>query len=127
MDLKKYSFYCPKCNHQLDESGSIHLKSERQNGDKGDMYLSTTFGTYAYKHVPEVVFQKNEVVDFFCPACHANLQSEAYPEYTIMTMRVEEKFDFEILFSRQAGMHKTYIVTEDGVESYGEHASNKLD
>ena len=127
MNLEKYNFFCPGCEHQLDESGRIHLKSERDNGEKGEMYLSTNFGTYSYKHEPEVHFSANELVDFFCPHCHASLRSKTYQEYTMMTMRVENKFDFEILFSRKAGMHKTYIVTEDGVESYGEHASGKLD
>lgn len=127
MNLEKYNFFCPSCEHQLDEAGKIHLASERQNGEKGDMYLSTSFGSYSYKHVPAIQFLKNELVDFLCPSCHANLKSKTYPEYTLMTMRVENKFDFEILFSRKAGMHKTYIVTEDGVESYGEHASGKLD
>lgn len=127
MKLEKYNFYCPKCSHQLDEEGSIHLLTERQNGDSGNMYLSTSFGTYSYKHEPDIVFLKNELVDFFCPSCKANIKSEEYPDYTIMTMRVEGKFDFDILFSRKAGMHKTYIVTEDGVESYGEHASGKFD
>ena len=127
MNLEKYSFFCPKCGCQLDESGSIHLNTERQNGDKGEMYMSTSFGTYTYKHIPPVNFLENELVDFFCPNCKANLRSHDYPEYTLMNMQVEDKFDFEILFSRKAGMHKTYIVTEDGVESYGEHASGQLD
>jgi hypothetical protein len=34
-------------------------------------------------------------------------------------MRVENKFDFEILFSRIASEQKTFLVTEDGVECYG--------
>ena len=123
MNLEKYNFYCPKCNEALDASGQIHLKTERENGDKGDMYLSTSFGSYDYKHVPKVVFLKNELVNFSCPKCNETIHSKEHPNYALMIMRVENKFDFEILFSRQAGIHKTSIVTEDGIESYGEHAS----
>ncbi|MFD1553313.1 hypothetical protein [Putridiphycobacter roseus] len=126
MKLEKYKFYCPKCDQELDIAGQIHLKTERENGDKGDMYLNTSFGTYSYKHVPDVVFQKSELVKFSCPKCLETIHSKAHPNYALLTMRVENKFDFEILFSRQAGIHKTYIVTEDGVESYGEHASTGL-
>lgn len=126
MKLEQYNFFCPACHHQLDVKGEIHLKTERQNGDKGDMYLSTSFGTYSYQHIPEVAFLKNESVEFYCPDCHSNVKSEKHPKFVTMMMRVENKFDFEILFSRKAGIHKTYIVTEDGVESYGEHASDSL-
>ena len=126
MKLEQYNFFCPKCNHQLDQSGKIHLKSERSNGETGDMYLSTTFGTYSFEHVPDRDFEHNELVDFSCPSCTAKLISETYSDYTEMIMRVEDKFDFEILFSRRSGIHKTYIITEDGIERYGEHASGGL-
>ena len=126
MKLGQYNFFCPKCDSQLDASGRIHLKTERENGDKGDMYLTTTFGSYAYEHVPKVAFLKNELVDFSCPTCQEKLISDTYSDYTIMIMRIEGKFDFEILFSRKAAVHKTYIITEDGVEKYGEHASDGI-
>ncbi len=126
MKLGNYNFFCPNCDHQLDNSGKIHLKSKRDNGESGDMYLSTTFGAYSYEHVPPVSFPKNEIVLFLCPNCETHLVSKSYPDYTELIMRVEEKFDFEILFSRKAGIHKTYIITEDGVEKYGEDASNDL-
>ncbi|MFK8036869.1 MAG: hypothetical protein AB8B74_01160 [Crocinitomicaceae bacterium] len=124
MKLEKYNFFCTNCKHQLDDKGTIHLKTERENGDNGDMYLSTSFGTYSYKHKPEIAFLDNELVNFYCPDCNSDLKSEKFPKFVKMIMRVENNFEFEILFSRKAGMHKTYIVTEDGVESYGEHASD---
>jgi hypothetical protein len=127
MKLEKYNFFCPKCHHQLDELGNIHLKTARENGDMGVMHLATSFGTYSYEHEPSIEFLENELVDFFCPKCNVNLVSSKYTDYVQMVMRAENKYDFEILFSRKAGMHKTYIVTEDGIESYGEHASDKLD
>ena len=125
MNLENYNFYCPKCKHQLDANGSIRLNTERENGDQGSMNLSTSFGTYTYEHSPNVEFEDNEKVDFFCPNCSVNLKSEEYPDFGLMLMLTEKKFEFEILFSRKAGMHKTYIITEDGVESYGEDATDK--
>ncbi len=126
MTLGQYNFFCSKCDHQLDTSGRIHLTSERHNGDTGAMYLSLDLGNYSYEHIPNCSFEKDELIAFGCPSCHQKLISKNYPEYTEMIMRVESKFDFGILFSRRAGIHKTYIITEGGVEKYGEHASDKL-
>ena len=127
MNLKDYHFYCPKCNFQLDKDEMIHLKTKRLNGEIGKIFLSTTFGTYSYKHEPKTVFLKNELVDFICKECDSSLISQTYNEFACLKMKVEGKFDFEILFSRKASDHKTYIVTEDGVEfiDYGLGLSRK--
>ena len=119
MKLDTYDFYCPECDNQLDEKGVIHLKTLRKNGDIGDIYLSTNFGDYKYRHEPPTNFEENELVEFSCPKCNSMLHSMHKPNFVCMTMRVEKKFDFEILFSRKSGVQKTYIVTEDGVECYG--------
>jgi len=125
MNLDKYSFYCPECENQLDINGIVHLKTERQNGDVGEIHLSTKFGDYNFTHFPKTKFDQNELVEFSCPHCSSRLHSSIKPKFVNMIMRVEKKFDFEILFSRQAGCYKTYIVTEDGIESYGRDADTK--
>ncbi|MFK8043854.1 MAG: hypothetical protein AB8B72_00060 [Crocinitomicaceae bacterium] len=127
MNLVNYNFYCTNCSSQLDENGNIHLKTVRDNGEIGIMHLSTSFGTYTYTHEPIAVFSGDELVDFFCPKCDFDLQSLNHPEYAALNMRAESQFDFEILFSRKAGMHKTYIITEDGIESYGTHSTDDID
>lgn len=119
MRLNKYDFYCPKCDERVDTNGVIHLKTKRKNGDEGDIFLSTTFGNYGYKHNPDVEFEKNELVDFSCSKCSQDLVSNEHPDFVTLLMRVENQFDFEILFSRRAGIQKTYIITEDGLECYG--------
>jgi len=122
MRLDKYDFYCPKCKSKLNDSGIIHLKTERQSGEVGDMYLSTTFGNYGYSHLPKIEFNPNELIEFLCPKCDSNLKSITKPEFVSMLMKVEHKFEFEILFSRKAGIQKTFVVTEDGIECYGKDA-----
>jgi hypothetical protein len=123
MRLSDYSFHCPACKSRLDTNGVIHLKTERLNGDKGDIFLSTTFGNYGYKHDPDVNFDVGELIEFSCDNCNSLLHSAIKPNFVNMIMRVENKFDFEILFSRKAGIQKTYVVTEDGIESYGRDAN----
>lgn len=125
MNLEKYSFYCTQCKNQLDVDGVIHLKTLRGNGEVGEIHLSTSFGNYNFKHIPKVSFEKNELVEFSCPSCNSLLHSPIKHNFVNIIMRVESKFDFEILFSRRAGVQKTYIVTEDGIESYGRDADIK--
>jgi len=127
MNLINYNFYCTKCGGQLDENQNINLKTVRTSGEKGVMHLSTSFGSYTYTHEPATKFDDEEFVDFLCPICDGNLQSQKYLDYAALTMKAESQFDFEILFSRMAGMHKTYIVTEDGIESYGKHSNDEID
>lgn len=119
MTFNEYDFYCPKCSSQLDVNGLIHLKTERSNGDKGNVYLSVKLGDYDYKHEPEVDFDDQELVSFSCPSCKNILHSTKKPNFVALTMRVEKQFDFELLFSRKFGIQKTYLVTEDGIECYG--------
>ena len=92
------------------------------------MYLTTkttTFGNYQYKHNPPIDFERNEFLNFYCPKCKTDLKSIQKPEYVSLLMRVENQFDFEILFSRKSSVQKTYIVTEDGVECYGSDCVGK--
>ena len=119
MRLSNYDFYCPECTARLDTNGAIHLKTERLNGDRGDIFLSTTFGNYGYKHDPAIQFNDKELIEFSCPSCNSLLHSSLKPRFVCITMRVEEQFDFEILFSREFGVQRTYVVTEDGIECYG--------
>jgi transcription initiation factor IIE alpha subunit len=123
MNFEKHNFYCPNCKSQLDSDNVIQLKTTRTNGNQGEIHLSTSFGNYNFHHYPKVTFEKNEMINFLCPKCDTLLHSSLKPKFVNLIMRVENQFDFEILFSREAGVQKTYIVTEDGIESFGRDAN----
>lgn len=120
MDIKDYNFHCPHCQKRLSDSGVILLNTKRNNGEEGHIRLATTFGNYSYSHEPAVKFEQGEIVNFSCPACKAFVHSDKYKDYAILKMSVSEKIIFDVLFSREAGKRKTYVVTEDGIESYSE-------
>jgi hypothetical protein len=119
MNLDKYEFYCPDCSHRLDENKEIRLKTLRENGDEGYIYLSTTLGDYTKRSEPNIEFGKGELIEFSCPHCNSQIHSKERDKFVHLVMRVENKFEFDILFSRVVGEQKTYLVTEDGVECYG--------
>jgi hypothetical protein len=120
MEIKDYNFYCPNCARQLNNSGVITLNTKRQSGEEGHIHLATTFGNYNYSHQPEVQFAPGEVVNFSCPGCNTLVHSDKYKDYAMLKMVVSDSIEFDVLFSREAGKRKTYVVTEDGIESYSE-------
>lgn len=120
MEIKDCNFHCPHCSQLLNSNGEIVLKTKRHNGEEGHIHLATTFGNYSYSHEPDIQFGPGEIVSFSCPACKNLVHSDKYKDYAIIKMHVSDTIIFDVLFSREAGKRKTYIVTEDGIESYSE-------
>lgn len=118
MEIKNYTFACPECDSVLSHKGKLVLTTRRANGDTGTIYLEMAIGNYDYTHEPPAVFEKGELVEFFCPFCQANLKSEDHENFARLKMIVDEGIEFELLFSRIAGERKTHIITEDGIETY---------
>ena len=116
--LDKYDFRCPKCREILNKAQNIVLTSIRKNGDVGRIYLSTSVGDYSYIHEPPDQFEDGELVTFCCTECGTHLNSDQFENYTQIIMSVNNSVEFDILFSREAGVQKTYLITEDGVETY---------
>jgi predicted RNA-binding Zn-ribbon protein involved in translation (DUF1610 family) len=120
MEIKDCNFHCPHCSELLSSQGEIVLSTKRQSGEEGHIRLATTFGNYSYSHEPNTEFAPGEVVTFACPACKKHVHSDKYKDYAMIKMHVTDSIIFDVLFSREAGKRKTYIVTEDGIESYSE-------
>lgn len=120
MNINEHTFHCPHCSVRLNADQELTLNTQRQNGDIGKIFLHTKFGNYAYRHVPEVQFAPGEIVAFQCPQCNRDVHSEKYKDFAMLKMQVTEKIVFDVLFSREAGKKRTYIVTEDGIESYSD-------
>lgn len=118
MELKNFSFSCPSCKHTLNDSEEIELVTKRYSGEKGRIYMSIAFGNYTYRHIPETEFGNHEIVDFICPHCNENLAAPNYENFALLNMDVGNNITFEVIFSREAGKRKTYVITEDGIETY---------
>jgi hypothetical protein len=116
--IKNYDFQCPHCNAMLNSGGYITLQTKRSNGELGTIKMATSVGNYDYTHEPPTEFEAGEVVEFRCTSCHISLNSEEFEDYAQLKMKVRESIEFDILFSRKAGVQKTYLITEDGIETY---------
>ena len=116
--ISNYDFHCPHCSANLNQNNTIILNTKRDNGDEGKIHMATTVGNYEYSHIPPVDFNAGELVEFICPSCSASLNSKEFENYALLKLKVDEHIEFEVLFSRKAGIQKTYLITEDGIESY---------
>jgi predicted RNA-binding Zn-ribbon protein involved in translation (DUF1610 family) len=79
-ELMSLRVKCPKCGDSLmvddtlvDNAPSIHLKAEC-DGNKGDIYLSSIYGSYNY--TSDIDFPKEEIATFACPHCQDHIISE---------------------------------------------------
>lgn len=116
--IHNYDILCPCCRDKLNQGTTLTLKTRRKNGDEGIIHLATTIGNYSYTHDPPVIFDIGEIVTFSCPKCDESLNAKDFENYALLKMVVDENIEFEIVFSRKAGVQKTYLVTEDGIETY---------
>ena len=118
MDLKNFSFYCPFCKKTVNDKDEIELVTRRSSGIDGRIFMSVAFGNYTFRHIPETEFKVHEVVEFICPHCSENLKAPNHENFALLNMNVGDNISFEVIFSREAGKRKTYVITEDGIETY---------
>lgn len=118
MDFNDYRFTCPHCNATLNTHDEIELLTVRKSGEEGRIYLSVSVGNYTYRHMPKTDFTFGEVVEFLCPKCKVNLAAPQHKNFALLNMAVANNINFEVIFSREAGKRKTYLITEDGIETY---------
>lgn len=103
----------------LSDGDYVVFDITRINNEKAKLFLSPKPGSYGFNCVPELSFDKNELVDFSCPKCKNNLSSEKYNKFVQIHLKVTDKVIFDVFFSRIYGVHKTYVGIEDFEEEYG--------
>lgn len=121
--FKDYTFECPHCNHQLNNHEGNVIFQTRFGDDlenTGTIFLSPVIGEYQYRHEPAHTFKHGTHVQFNCPSCKESLTSSKNEDFVQILMKVTSKIGFDVFFSRKAGMHKTFVATENGPESYGD-------
>ncbi|RMG79258.1 MAG: hypothetical protein D6707_08455 [Bacteroidetes bacterium] len=119
--LKDQEYICPKCRKKLiNKKKQVYFIIVNDNGNEGIIYLSPKVGDYDYSVEGDVPFKDGDLLTFLCPHCKKDLKSNKYPEYVSIKMNMNDMFDFDVLFSRKAGMKRTYVITEDEIERYGD-------
>ena len=119
--IQNCKYHCPKCEKSLMKKTSVELNFKRKSHiENGLIHLSPEPGNYDFQTTPEIAFEKGERVIFICPFCNSDLTSPRNNKYAELKMMVNEFIYFEALFSTVHGDKRTYIITQDEVDRYGE-------
>tara|TARA_B110000438_G_scaffold297012_1_gene342646 strand:+ start:285 stop:647 length:363 start_codon:yes stop_codon:yes gene_type:complete len=103
------------------KSTRVELNFKRINHkDRGVIHLSPEPGNYDFLTTPKIDFEKEERVIFICPYCDSDLTSKKNNKFAELKMMVNEIIYFEALFSTVHGDKRTYIITQDEVDTYGD-------
>lgn len=123
--IQNCKYHCPKCEKSLMKNTRVELNFKRnKHKEHGLIHLSPEPGNYDFQTIPNIAFEKGERVIFICPFCDADLTSEKNNKYAELKMMVNDFISFEALFSTVHGNKRTYIVTQDDVDTYGDGDSD---
>ena len=119
--IQNCQYHCPNCDKSLTEGKKVHLNFERtEHNHKGHIFLEPEPGNYEFYTEPPTDFKKGERVVFVCPKCKKDLTSNKNKQFAELKMMVNDFISFEALFSTVYGDKRTYIVTQDEVDTYGD-------
>lgn len=114
-------YHCPNCNVSLTKDKKVLLHFKRSLNDKfREIFLDPEPGSYKFYTDPETSFKNGDFVAFHCPKCKSNLTSKRDSKFVELKMKVNDFIYFEALFSATYGDKRTYIITEEDIDVYGD-------
>tara|TARA_B100001287_G_scaffold42180_1_gene31343 strand:- start:114879 stop:115295 length:417 start_codon:yes stop_codon:yes gene_type:complete len=119
--IEQSQYHCPKCNKSLTDDKKVILHFKKSSSDNfSEIYLAPEPGNYKFYTIPETGFKNGDRVVFYCPKCKVNLTSKRDSKFAELKMKVNDFIFFEALFSTVYGDKRTYIITEDDIDVYGD-------
>ena len=122
------AYLCPYCRAAINARNYIILSAKTKNDKVGLVLLHEEIGNYSVVLSPSLTIEEGEVVDFFCPICHACLnllKGDNLAKYIRIENGTDESY---IIISRKYGERITFKVDKNKqVESYGEKISRFID
>ncbi len=119
----KRNYFCPKCRAVLNPNVKIILAAYRTN-KRGLVLLSPQPGNYQAIVSDELPLSAGDLVEFHCPVCSELLTANHDENLVGLAFRFTTGLQGKVFFSRRYGEHATYFVTDDDVQSYGEHVAD---
>jgi hypothetical protein len=119
-------FICPNCRSYLNIGNNIVFSVQIGLQDKRLLLLNKTLGDYSLKKHDEIQFQSGENLNFFCPICYHNFISKIHPNLARIIMIEDDNTESEVYFSKVAGEHTTYKITNNKIEAFGKDKDKYL-
>lgn len=116
------SYYCPHCRKLLNPGTKVIFLVE--NGPELELVLlSAQLGDYSVVHSRSMTLLDGAIYTFRCPLCRVDLTSNIDDKLVELLSRSEDDdAPVRVSFSRIHGEHATFLMADDGVDRFGEHA-----
>lgn len=115
------TYRCTWCGSALTLGSDLVVLLASNGGASMLMGFSTEPGNYELHLPPDARIDPGSIWDFNCPVCRASLRHAQHENLAELALD-EEGQRKRLLFSRVAGEHATYVITEsDQAISHGEH------
>jgi hypothetical protein len=116
------SYYCPHCRKLLNPGTKVIFLVE--NGPEMELVLlSANLGDYSVVTSRSMSLLDGAIYTFRCPLCRADLTSGENDKLVDLLSRAgEDDPPVRVSFSRIHGEHATFLMADDGVDRFGEHA-----
>jgi hypothetical protein len=116
------SYYCPHCRKLLNPGTKVIFLVE--NGPEMELVLlSANLGDYSVVTSRSMSLLDGAIYTFRCPLCRADLTSSENDKLVDLLSRAgEDESPVRVSFSRIHGEHATFLMADDGVDRFGEHA-----
>ena len=114
-------YHCPNCNKSLTKDKKVTLHFKKASSDHfNEIFLAPEPGNYKFYTIPNTDFKKGDRVVFYCPKCQVNLTCKRDSKFAELKMKVNDFIYFEALFSTVYGDKRTYVITENEIDIYGD-------
>jgi rubredoxin len=104
------NYYCPMCKAKLVVDNNLVLAVKSRTNEKGIAFLNPEVGNYDIKTHPEFNIEEGKKYDFYCPACHFQLNDEKKEQLVRVFMEDDDDKEFEVYFSNMGGEKATYQI-----------------
>jgi hypothetical protein len=115
-------YYCPHCRKLLNPGTKVIFLVE--NGPELELVLlSAKLGDYSVVASRSMKLLDGAIYTFRCPLCRADLTSNIDDKLVELLSRSDDDDSpVRVSFSRIHGEHATFLMADDGVDRFGEHA-----
>ncbi len=124
----EYIYLCPQCRGALNARRNIILSARSAKKQIGLALLHEEIGNYTVALSPTLKIDTGDIVDFFCPICHANLNTSKGDNLAKFIRVDETGVETSVIISRKYGERCTFTVDDrKKVKTYGESVRKYLD
>jgi len=115
------NYKCPKCRSYLNIGDKVVLSIKAKSEQKGLLLFEKELGNYIVKKHDLIQYEKGDLIGFYCPICHENLAADDVNSNLAKVLMVdEENNEYTVMFSKIAGEHATYKISDSDIEAFGE-------